>query len=406
MKLLSVETTPNPNSMKLNLDQSFDKAVTYSNADIGSCPPIVESLLRIDGVQTVFACADFMTVNKDPRADWKIVLESAALVFGGASAAQTNSGTSDSLGAETSIGAPASTAASDAEGVDKLRLTAEKTGQVTILVQTFKGIPIQVKASDVAGEKRVALPERFSRAAQSIQASTGADYLKERYWADWGVRYGALEEIANEVVDEIEGGIDEAAIEKLVAKALQVGNGAAAGDARSLEELMSVLKNDDWHQRLLAVQELSTLDGSFGYLVEALSDSNAQVRRLAAAALGASGNDAAVQPLCDVLLNDSAPGVRRTAGDALSDIGSASGQPAMCKALSDVNKLVRWRAARFLFELGDQSALPALLKAAADPEFEVRLEVQAAEERIVQGREGSLPAWKRILNDTSTGASN
>jgi HEAT repeat protein len=97
------------------------------------------------------------------------------------------------------------------------------------------------------------------------------------------------------------------------------------------------------------------------------------------------------------LLNDDSVGVRRTAGDALSDLGDASAQGAVCKALGDANKLVRWRAARFLAELGDENAVPFLQGASEDSEFEVRLEIQAALARIAGGKEGSVPAWKRIL---------
>ena len=74
-------------------------------------------------------------------------------------------------------------------------------------------------------------------------------------------------------------------------------------------------------------------------------------------------------------------------------------EPAMCRALSDPNKLVRWRAARFLADVGTKEALPSLQKANDEAEFEVRLEIQAAIERIEGGKEGSMPAWKKILEN-------
>ena len=55
--------------------------------------------------------------------------------------------------------------------------------------------------------------------------------------------------------------------------------------------------------------------------------------------------------------------MRRTAGDALSDIGDPAAQPSMCQALKDSNKLVRWRAARFLFDVPFVGSLPVLLAA-------------------------------------------
>lgn len=68
----------------------------------------------------------------------------------------------------------------------------------------------------------------------------------------------------------------------------------------------------------------------------------------------------------------------------------------MCKALADENKLVRWRACRFLSEVGTENALPGLESVLQDPEFEVRLEAQAAIDRIIKGSKGLSPVWKRM----------
>jgi HEAT repeat protein len=146
------------------------------------------------------------------------------------------------------------------------------------------------------------------------------------------------------------------------------------------------------------VQELSRATEQLTLLEQALKDEHPQVRRMAAAALGATGNSAAVLPLCHALLNDESVGVRRTAGDALSDIGDLGAQQSMCSALSDANKLVRWRAARFLADVGTAEALPSLDKVREDPEFEVRLEVGSAIQRITAGADASGPVWKRIAS--------
>jgi HEAT repeat protein len=259
-------------------------------------------------------------------------------------------------------------------------------------VQTFRGVPIQVKAVDAEGETRESLGERFNNAARRIQDATGADYLKERYWADHGTRYGERAVVAAELKDELEGMFDAAGLERVVAQAL----GKTASRAVTVEEAGEWLENDDWRRRLAAVTELSRLADAVPLLVRALSDEHPQVRRLAAAALGASGDAGAVEPLCAALLKDDSVGVRRTAGDALSDLGDVAAQNAMCQALSDANKLVRWRAARFLFDLGNEAALPFLEQALNEDAFEVRLEAQAAIDRIRAGAAGAEPMWKRI----------
>ncbi len=367
MQLKSVETTPNPNSMKLNLDEDLGAAVTYSVEKRTGCPEIVERLLEIAGLQSVFACHDFLTLNKDPRASWQQILEQATSIFDKDDVTQAT--------------------------IKAQRQFAERDGQVRVFVQTFKNIPIQIKVVDAQGETRISLGDRFDQDAQEIQKQTGANYLKERYWADHGVRYGDRIEVANEVAEEIRGTFDENKLEQAKAQAL----GQTQNSPLSFDTLKEWLHDKDWHRRLMAVQELSQLQESLPLLTFALKDANPQVRRLAAAALGATGSTEAIEPLCHALINDQSVGVRRTAGDALSDIGDKAAQPAMCRALGDANKLVRWRAARFLSDIGTPEALPILEQALADPEFEVRLEIKSAIERIRGGLEGLGPAWKRIV---------
>lgn len=376
MRLISIETTPNPNSMKLNLDRSVGLTATFTAKDATTCPDYVAQLLNIDGVQSVFVCGDFITMNRDPRTEWSSILDTATHLL---------SGTTSSVGEGTSP--------------DAQRARGETLGQAAVFVQTFRGIPIQVKVVDADGENRVALDTRFSDAAQLVQEKSGADYLKERYWKNLGVRYGARDQVAAEVVDEISGTLDETELASLVANALG-GSQQEHRAERPLVVIRADLASDDWHKRLAAVQEIGTAEDAVSFLIKALTDTQPQVRRLAAAALGASGSENAVAPLATALLEDTSVGVRRTAGDALSDLGDASAQSAMCKALGDSNKLVRWRAARFLFDMGTEQALPSLQQAINDPEFEVRLEVQAAIERISGGKDTSLPAWKKILKTT------
>jgi hypothetical protein len=86
-------------------------------------------------------------------------------------------------------------------------------------------------------------------------------------------------------------------------------------------------------------------------------------RRMAIAYLGSCSDAASVSfsPFKDVIFDslsrafslEKAPGLRRTAGDALSDFGDARAVPlAAVQLLEDPSKLVRWRAARILGEFG------------------------------------------------------
>jgi hypothetical protein len=386
MRLKSIETTPNPNSMKLNLDESTQTTVTYSSKEQAGCPQLVAKLLDIKGIKSIFVCQDFMTVNRDPTADWRLILDAVSTVLPDAQVSEKKADDSHRESRSLKTSGPDNAPVASMPGSSAL-------GEVRVQVQTFRKIPIQVKATDGSGDKRIALSERFKRAAMKIQEGLGADFLKERYWADWGVRYGSVDEVATEVAEEIESTMGEQQIGRLVAIELGETDGVAH---RSIESLHSDLSNENWALRLSAVQELGVSAEAVPLLIGALDDSSHQVRRLAAGALGATGSALAVEPLCQSLLNDQSIAVRRTAGDALSDLGDVAAESAMCRALADSNKLVRWRAARFLNELGTEESLPFLQAAANDPHFEVRLEIEAAIERIAGGTAGSLPVWKRI----------
>lgn len=372
MRLTSVETTPNPNSMKLNVDIDLGVAVTFAAENSSNAPDYVKAMLAIAGVKSVFVCHDFLTLNKDPRSDWRAILAAATELLGGE---QTGD-------------------AGDAN-IQAQRDTAARDGQVHVLVQTFRGVPIQVKVEDAHSQQRVSLGDKFNEAAKSIQEALGADFLKERYWADYGIRYGAPDLVAQEVAQEIDGLFSEARLTQTVAAAL--GKTVTRNEDETAAPDANWPKDTDWQKRLAAVQYFSQAPDSVQFLTQGLNDSNAQVRRLAAAALGATGSSDAVQPLMATVLNDEHVGVRRTAADALSDIGDVSAEPAMCKALKDKNKLVRWRAARFLCDIGTENALEYLEVAVDDAEFEVRLEVEAALQRIKGKETGMGPAWKRII---------
>jgi hypothetical protein len=379
MKISSVETTPNPNSIKLNFFEPLGQTATYTSSS-SMMPDFVAKLLAIEGVQSVFVCGDFITLNRHPLSDWRLLLEQATLALTGEKILPSNFSSSPSLSATTAL-----------------------EGQNQIFVQTFKGIPIQVKAVDILGESRLSLGSAFNEAAQLVQQESGADFLKERQWVDHGLRYGDRPEMAEQVLSELLNYYTQERLDSAVSQAL--GSSSAEPEA-DLDDIKRLLSHSQWQQRLLAVQELSRVDCGqsvhcINLLIEALQDTNAQVRRLAAAALGTIGTTysaMAVPSLCHALNSDSSIAVRRTVGDALSDIGDADAQNAMCQALSDGNKLVRWRAARFLNDLGTLDSLPFLEAALKDTEYEVLLEISAAIERIKSGAAGVGPAWKRIAD--------
>ncbi|WP_371932686.1 HEAT repeat domain-containing protein [Bacillus carboniphilus] len=156
-----------------------------------------------------------------------------------------------------------------------------------------------------------------------------------------------------------------------------------------------MLSDSDWRVRYAHLEQMDPSEEDLEVLKIALNDEKVSIRRLATVYLGMI-EQPIVLPLLYKALKDRAVTVRRTAGDCLSDLGDKQAIPAMVEALEDPNKLVRWRAAMFLYEEGDESALTALKKAENDKEFEVKMQVKMAIERIEKGEEARGSIWKQM----------
>lgn len=370
MKLLSIEPTPNPNSMKLNLDESLPKGVatTYRPEGKSLYPPGIQRLLEIPGVQSLYHAADFLAVQRIPSAPWETLLAQVRDVLGGEAAPLAPTGEHP---------------------------RGERWGEVRIAVQHFRRIPMLVKVSNDDQEVRVALPPRFGATVQ--QASPASpNMLLERRWLPQAPRYGELQQVGEEVAAELDAAYDPARLEALVRQAFEAtGEVPEAREKPSPGALAQLLEHPDWKRRYASLEAAGADPACFGQLVAAMGDAHASVRRLATVLVGLVGTPEALEPLCRAL-HDPAVAVRRSAGDALNDLGDPAALPAMEGALADPNKLVRWRAARFLFERGGRDNLPALGRAQDDPEFEVRLQVRQAMERIEGGLEAQGPIWARM----------
>jgi HEAT repeat protein len=228
--------------------------------------------------------------------------------------------------------------------------------------------------------------------------ATEGNYIEERHWELYPSRHGSPEEVALMVADEVDSLLDEEELTRLEKAATNSSQALMLTEKNpKASDLLAQLQSRDEQIRLKAIQKIEINSNTFSVIMKSLDDEKAAIRRWAAALLGASANPQAVEPLSRVLLNDSSAIVRRTAGDALSDLGDEKALPTMCQALEDSSKLVRWRAARFLNEAGEPTALLALRRAKErEKEFDVRLEMSAAEERIEGGGERQLPMWMRL----------
>ena len=357
MKILLIEPTPSPNSMKLQLDEVLDSGIrkTYTLENMRSAPPWIAQILEIDGVRSVFHTADFIAIDRRGGADWGNILAEIQQQF---QQQDVNSSWNPEDQNEFAF------------------------GEAQVLIQFFRGIPMQIRVKARQKEERISLSTRFVDAVTEVASAT---LIKERKLTDYGVRYGELPDIAREVEQELEAAYPDERLQTIVKQAIAHGRSEIEFVEQrknyTLSEIEALLSHEEWQQRYAALDALEPSEATMPLILKVIHDPKLQIRRLAVVYLGDIGSPEAIALLCESL-RDSSPVIRRTAGDTLSDLANPVAIEPMIEALQDKSKLVRWRAARFLFDVGDERCVPALRDAIDDTEFEVSLQARMALERI------------------------
>ncbi len=169
--------------MKLNMSESLREGVArnFTKEKRENAPDYIRRLLDVEGVQGVFQVNNFIALERHPKADWKSILSHVGTIFG-----------DESSVVQLSTDSPSSA-----------------FGEVQVLIQMFKDIPLQVKLLAGAEEMRFGLPESFSQAVMKLQQTAANNYLLERKWVDQGVRYGTFQEVGEEVAAELTAAYDE-----------------------------------------------------------------------------------------------------------------------------------------------------------------------------------------------------
>lgn len=369
MRIKSIEPTPSPNTMKISLDEVLPggKSNNYNKDNVQEAPAVIQEIMKVEGVKGVYHVADFLAVERNARYDWQQLLPLVRAAFG----------------------------ESVEENEEQAKQPNDHFGEVKVSIQVFKNVPMQVKLEDDHNEKRFGLPERFQLAVAEVQRYAD-NVVLERKWKEQGVRYGELEEIGQEVVEEISAAYPEERLHRLVKTAKDEKEGTVTIQPRSSYKVTTdMLDEEDWQKRYAHLEQMNPTEEDLPVLEKALHDEKPSIRRLATVYLGMI-EDKAVLPYLYEALKDKSVTVRRTAGDCLSDLGFEEAAPAMCEALQDKNKLVRWRAAMFLYEVGDDASLPSLKAAENDAEFEVSMQIKMAIERIEGGEEAKGSVWKQM----------
>ena len=368
MKILTIEPTPSPNSMKIVVDTElpFGKSYNFTKDNKDEATGEAAAILAIEGVKGVYHVADFFAVERNAKYAWESILSSIRQVLG-----------------------------EDVTEASDIQIANEFYGEVYVHVQFYKQVPLQVKVFDNQREYRVSCGERFVEAFNNLMATdVDENYIFQRKWIDYGVRYGELEEIAEAVKQEIDVTYSAQRLEDIV---------TSINNAEKLNQKPAKLKitveqfqQPEWEKRFQLLDQMADPElDDLPLLDLALQDDQMSIRRLATVYLGMI-EDVAVVPYLEKALQDKSAAVRRTAGDCMSDLGFVEFEEAMQQALQDKNKLVRWRAAMYLYEVGTEQSLPALKAAEDDKEFEVKLQVKMAIARIEQGEEAKGSVWKQM----------
>lgn len=75
MEIINIATTPNPNTMKidLNIDSGDNKPNTYTKLKEGQ-PDFINAVLDVEGVKSIFQAMNFISVDKNSEVDWDTLL--------------------------------------------------------------------------------------------------------------------------------------------------------------------------------------------------------------------------------------------------------------------------------------------------------------------------------------------
>src|SRR5699024_10402577 len=146
---------------------------------------------------------------------------------------------------------------------------------------------------------------------------------------------------------------------------------------------IETFKNEsDWKKRLYYLDHFDTpTKDDYPLLDFALSDEKIQVRRMSVSLLAMIEDKETLDYLKKATLDRAIP-VRRTAGDAYSDLGYTEGLEDIYPLLKDKSPIVRWRAAMFIYEVGNEESLPYLIEVRDDEKYDVRLQIELAISRI------------------------
>lgn len=73
MATASPTPTPNPDAMKYTLDTTLAETINASGPGDAAGNPFLEAVMGTEGVASVFGINDFVTITRQPGADWDTI---------------------------------------------------------------------------------------------------------------------------------------------------------------------------------------------------------------------------------------------------------------------------------------------------------------------------------------------
>ena len=72
MKIVTIEPTPSPNTMKIIIDIElpFGKSHNYKKDNLEGAPKEIKDILGIEGVKGVYHVADFLAIERNAKFSW------------------------------------------------------------------------------------------------------------------------------------------------------------------------------------------------------------------------------------------------------------------------------------------------------------------------------------------------
>ncbi|VVB89818.1 HEAT repeat-containing taxis proteinF [uncultured archaeon] len=137
------------------------------------------------------------------------------------------------------------------------------------------------------------------------------------------------------------------------------------------------------------------------FLIEKLKDKEKEVRKSAAKALGEIGNEKVIEPLIEVLANDTEVEVRTMAVQALGAIGSEKAVEPLIEFLNNTeeHEHVRAMAAYALGEIGNENAIESLIEVLINVDEKGDVQFMATQALETMESEKAVELLIEILNN-------